>query len=307
MKNPKTGKKWKVFMGLPSNGSVSDFQGYMFRDLAERYKDEIEMVFPEQLCQRIFHDAAREGVVQDFLATDCDILLFLDSDVCPPKHLFDLVTMHGDKWQCAGAPYPVFMAQPGENARQIVFTVYKSIGPDPVTGKPRVAPTDCPNEGTGFIDGIATGCLFIKREVFDKLERPYFEFKYDPITRMPIEGEDIGFILKMHKLGIQFFTDFSMACKHFKNNIDLLEMNNYAISYAQKCVDMQARAIGEQVKKVEDKYWKLKEENQKLVKFITEMKQDYEAVQSGLTKAARQTRMSPNGIILPDRKPAIFR
>lgn len=306
MLNPKTGKRWKVFLGLPTTGTVSDFQPYMLRDIAERYKDEVELVYPEQLCQRIMHDAAREGVVQDFLATDCDILLFLDSDICPPKHLLDLVTMHGDKWQCAGAPYPVFMASPGENVRQIVFTVYKAIAPDPVTGKPRVAPTDCPNEGATFIDGIATGCLFIKREVFDKLERPYFEFKYDPITRMPIEGEDIGFILKMHKLGIKFFVDFSMACKHFKNNIDLLEMNNYAISYAQKCINHQSEMIATQVKAVEDKYWKLKEENKKLVKFITDMKADYEAVQSGLTKAARQSRMSPNGVILPE-KPSIFR
>jgi hypothetical protein len=293
-------------MGIPSNGTCSDFQNYMFRDLVARYSDEVELVFPEQLCQRIFHDAAREGIVQDFLATDCDILWWVDSDVCPPKHVLDLVTMHGDKWQCAGAPYPVFMAPPGQSDRQVILQVYRSIGPDPVSGKPRIAPSDCPNEGTEFIDGLATGCLMIKREVFDKLERPYFEFKYDPITRMPIEGEDIGFIHKMHKLGIKFFVDFSMACKHFKNNIDLLEMNNYAINYAQKCVNMQGAAIAEQVKAVEEKYWKLKEENKKLVKFITDMKEDYEAVQSGLTKAARTQRMSPNGIILPE-KPSIFR
>lgn len=306
MLNPKTGKKWRVFMGLPSNGSVSDFQNYVLRELVERYKDEVELVFPEQLCQRIFHDAAREGVIQDFLSTDCDVLWMLDSDICPPKHVLDLLTMHGDKWQCAGAPYPVFMASPGESVRQLIFTVYKSIGPDPATGKPRLAPCECPNEGTAMIDGIATGCLMIKREVFEKLERPYFEFKYDPITRMPIEGEDIGFCIKMAQLGIRFFTDFSMVCKHFKNNIDLLEMNNYAISYAQKCVDYQSKIIAEQVAKVEEKYHKLKEENKKLVKFITDMRADYEAVQSGLTKAARATRMSPNGIILPD-KPTILR
>lgn len=306
MKNPKTGKPWKVYLGLPSNGSVSDFQNYVLRDLVKRYKDEVELVFPEDLCQRIFHDAAREGVVQDFLATDCDILWFLDSDIAPPKHVLDLVTMHGDKWQCAGAPYPVFMAQPGESNRQLVFTVYRSIGADAVTGVPRLAPCEVPNDGAEFIDGIATGCLMIKREVFEKLERPYFEFKYDPVTRMPIEGEDIGFCLKMHRLGIKFFTDFSMICKHFKNNIDLLEMNNYAISYAQKCVDYQSKLIAEQVSKVEEKYHKLKEENKKLVKFITDMKADYETVQSGLTKAARQSRMSPNGIILSD-KPSIFR
>jgi hypothetical protein len=240
--NPKTGQKWKVYMGLPSNGTISDFQPYVLRELQARYGDEVELVYPEQLCQRIFHDAAREGIIQDFLATDCDILWFLDSDVCPPKHVLDLVTMYGSEWQVAGAPYPVFMAQPGESQRQIVFTVYKQIPPGP-DGKPRIAPCAVPDEGTEYIDGIATGCLFIKREVFDKLERPYFEFKYDPVTRQPIEGEDIGFCLKLARLGIKFFTDYSMVCKHYKNNLDLLELNNYAMGLVNKHIGAYQREM----------------------------------------------------------------
>jgi len=109
--------------------------------------------------------------------------------------------------------------------------------------------------------------------VFDKLERPYFEFKYDPITRAPVEGEDIGFCLKLHRLGIQFFIDFSMVCKHYKNNIDLLEMNNYAMSYAQKCVDYQRRAIEDQVKQVEEKFLKIKAENKKMKEILTHLNQ----------------------------------
>lgn len=251
-------------MGLPSNGSVCDFQNYVIRDLVDRYSDEIEFIFPEQLCQRIFHDAAREGIVQDFLDSKADILWFLDSDIVPTKNVLDLLTLHGDKWQTAGAPYPVFMAQPGESHRQVLFTMYKAIEPHPVTKQPRLQPTECPTDGTALIDGIATGCLFIKREVFDKLERPYFEFKYDPVTRMPIEGEDIGFCLKLHKLGIKFFVDYSMPCKHYKNNIDLLEINNYAMAYAQKCVNYQRKVIEEQIKPVEEKYNKLKAQNKEL-------------------------------------------
>jgi hypothetical protein len=264
MKNPRTGKRWKLYMGIPSNGTVCDFQGYTLRDLVERYSDDIEFVFPEHLCQRIFHDAAREGIVQDFLDSGADILWFLDSDVAPPKHVLDLITTYGDKWQVAAAPYPVFMAAPGEDIRQILFTVYKDIGRCPNTGKIRVAPDDCPMEGTKFVAGAATGCLFIKREVFEKLERPYFEFKYDPITRTPIEGEDIGFILKMVGLKIPCFVDFSMVCKHFKNNIDLLEMSNYAMYYAQKCITAQDMRMRDTIKIVEQKYNTLKETNKQL-------------------------------------------
>jgi hypothetical protein len=271
MINPATGKKWKVYAGLPSNGSVSDFQNYVLRDLAERYSDEVDLVFPDQLCQRIFHDAARNGIVEDFLTTDCDILWFLDSDICPPKHVLDLVTMHGDKWKCAGAPYPVFMAQPNETQRQIVFTVYSQIS-NSSDGKPRIAPCTIPFEGLANVAGIATGCIFIKREVFEKLEKPYFEFKYDPITRTPIEGEDIGFILKMVKLDIPFFIDFSMVCKHFKNNIDLLEINNYALGLVQRHIEQykaELDKVKEQAQELADRLKKAAKRNNELEGLMT--------------------------------------
>lgn len=277
MKNPKTGKKWKVFVATPSTGSVSDFQPFVFRDLIERYSEDVELVWPEQLCQRIFHDAAREGLVQEFLDSDCDLLWFLDSDVCPPKHILDLITVHGDKWLCAGAPYPVFMAQPGEMSRQIVMTVYKGMDPT----KKKISPCACPYEGTEFIDGIATGCLMIKREVFDKLERPYFEFKYDPITRAPTEGEDIGFCLKMAKLGIQFFTDYSMACKHYKNNIDLLEINNYCISYANKCIVNYDGKVRSSITELEEKFRSVLEENKKLKEILSQSQRQMPRVSEG--------------------------
>jgi hypothetical protein len=85
MLNPKTGKKWRVYMGVPSTGGINDFLPYMVREWEKRYSDDIEFVWPDVLCQRIFHDAARQGIVEDFLKTDCDILWFIDSDVVPPS------------------------------------------------------------------------------------------------------------------------------------------------------------------------------------------------------------------------------
>lgn len=293
MLNPKTGKRWRVYMSLPSNGIVCDFQNYMLRDVEKRYADEIELVWPEQLCQRIFHDAARNGIVEDFLATDCDVMWTLDSDIVPPRHVLDLLTMHGDKWQVAGAPYPIFMAQPGESQRQIVVTAYKAIDPHPETKHPRLAPCAVPNEGTEFVDGLATGCLLIKREVFEKLEKPYFEFKYDPITRQPIQGEDIGFCLKMHRLGIQFFTDFGMVCKHYKNNLDLLELNNYAIGLANKHIEVYKREMDKvkgQLEEVANRFKRVLGENAQLKKQLAAMPQ-----------------VSKSGLVSRDGKPLIYR
>jgi hypothetical protein len=191
--------KIKVFMGQPSTGQVVDFQAYVLRDIAERFSDKVELVYPKQLAHRIFHDAARNGIVEEFLDSGCDVLWFLDSDVVPTPHIMELVTNHYDKWMCAGAPYPIFMCNGNEPGRQIVFTAYQNVDG---TG---LRPSRVPYEGLDYVDGLATGCLFIKREVLEKMPKPYFEFQYDPITRAPVVGEDLGFCLKMAKEGIKFF------------------------------------------------------------------------------------------------------
>jgi hypothetical protein len=209
----------KIYLGIPSTGERTDAQMYFLRRIEKRYAGQIELVYPEAFVGRIFHDRARNAYVDQFLKTDCDMIWFLDSDVIPPENVLDLVTLHGSKWKLAGAPYPVWMSVPGFEGQQVVFTVYRGDG----SGK--LHASKIPQSGTDFVEGIATGCLFIHREVIDKLSKPYFEFKYDPETRDIIEGEDLGFCKKVGALGYKFFTDFSMVCHHFKK-ISLLDVSN---------------------------------------------------------------------------------
>lgn len=216
----------KVYLGIPSLGMRSDAQGYVLRDLEAKYKDKITLVYPDKCVFRKPHDYARNCIVEDFLKSDCDILWFLDADVVPPLHVLDLITEHGDKWDLAGAPYPVFMTPGGYETPQVVYTVYNR-------DEKGFHAAAIPSEGTGFVDGIATGCQFVKRAVFEKMQKPYYAFKYHPETCEIIEGEDLGFCRKVSDLGFKFFTDFSMLCRHYKDGIDLVEVNNYAISYAQ--------------------------------------------------------------------------
>lgn len=235
-------KKVKVFVGIPTTGSVVDSQAYLLRDIAELYKDHVEFVYPSLCVRRIFHDYARNEIVEEFLASDADILWFLDSDITPSKHILDLVVIHRDKWEVAGATYPVFMNTEHTPNISVVFTVYKK---NEETGN--FGLRDAPKDGQEFVDGLATGCLFIKREVFAKVSKPYFEFKYDNETRKMSEGEDLGFCRKLSDLGIKFFTDFELVCKHQKS-VDLLDVNNYAIEYANAAVLRYDAAIKEQIK-----------------------------------------------------------
>ncbi len=208
-----------VYMGIPSTGDRNDAQTYFLRRIEKRYEGRVKLVYPEVFIGRIFHDYNRNEFVEGFIHSKCDILWFLDSDVVPPENVLDLVVEHGEKWKLAGAPYPVWMSVPGYESQQITFTIYQRGD----TGRFHAA--KIPEAGTDMVDGVATGCLFIRREVIDQLKKPYFEFKYNPESREIIEGEDLGFCRKVADLGHKFFVDYSMLCHHYKR-VSLLDVSN---------------------------------------------------------------------------------
>ena len=273
-------RKIRVYMGILSTGLREDIHVFLFRDLQERYGDKVEMVFPEQCAHYFPHDYARNEYVENFLASDCDVLWFLDSDVCPPKFVFDLLVNDYDKWQVAGAPYPIWMAAPGTSEPSILFTTYDGLVKNEDGTEQGIMMTECPRSGQKFVDAIATGCMFIKREVLEQMERPYFEFKFDPKTRKVKEGEDLGFCLKLGKKGIKCLIDYSMVCKHYKR-ICLLDLNNYAVSVANMRVLEYDKEIRAQVQEA----------------CKAAMKQGYEM---GLRDAAPAARpKSSSGLLLP--------
>lgn len=229
-------KKIKIYCAVPTVGTVADAQSYFWRKAEALYGDRIEFIWPEQCVRRMFHDFARNAHVEDFLKTDADILFFLDSDVVPPPSLFDLVVNDGEKWKLAGAPYPIFMTPGGCPDPVIMFTAYK--------GKKTagLGAADVPSEGKEFIDGLATGCLFIKREILADLPKPYFAFKYDEESRVMTAGEDLSFCQRMNDLGHKFFVDYSKVAKHYKT-VCLLDMNNYAMDYGKRSVESYSKMI----------------------------------------------------------------
>lgn len=224
-------------MGICSTGDRVDAQNYFMRRMEKQYGDRIEFVYPEIYVGRIFHDFARNAYVEQFLNSDCDLLWFLDSDIVPSERVLDLITEHYDKWDLAGAPYPVFMHQQGFDGPQITYCVYTR--PDPTKG---LQPASIPEDGIGTVDGIATGCIFIKRHVLEKMSKPYFEFKFNAESREMTEGEDLGFCKKTSDMGLKFFIDFSMRCHHFKK-ISLLDVSNLITHKMNETIETCDRQI----------------------------------------------------------------
>lgn len=274
--------KRKIFLGLPSLGTRADTQVAYLRDHEKLYKDKIEFVYSNVVATRIFHDYARNEIVEEFLKTDCDAIWFIDADICPPPDLLSFVLQHWDEWEASGACYPIFCALPGKEDRSpmVQFTAYNGIAYNDDGTAKGIRLTAVPRDGDKqWIDALATGCMFLKRSVFDKLERPFFEFKYNEKTRAIKEGEDLGFCLKLNKVGIRFLTDLGMVCKHYKN-VCLLDVNNYAMEMA----------------------------NAKLLEYDKDVRQKIEqglaaAEQRGRMKALEEMRMQKekqkSGLILP--------
>lgn len=241
-------KRIKVYMGIPSLGTRSDLQCYALREIERNFSDRVELVYPKQCTHRVFHDFARNAIVEEFLESDCDILWFLDADVVPPTGILEMVVNPQQPWELAGAPYPIWMAARENAPQQIVFTCYVK-----ENGKLRIS--DVPrNQGRALVDGLATGCLFIKREVFQnpELKKPYFEFKYRAEDCMMYEGEDLGFCNKVNDLDYKFYVDFAYTCSHFKT-VNLLDMNNYAMDLSNSAVVSYDAQIRPQVKALESK------------------------------------------------------
>lgn len=230
--------KIKVFMAIPTTGTIVDSQTYALRKLEKKYGGRIELIWPEHCIRRVFHDYARNEMVEEFLKTDAEILWFLDSDVVPPTDIFEMV-LKKDEWECAGAPYPIFMTPAGCDKPEVVFTAYKGR-----EGR-GLACADVPQSGTEYIDGVATGCMFIKRHVLEKMVKPYFEFSYDKESRQMTRGEDLSFCMKVNDLGYKFYVDYSMVCNHHKT-VGLLEINDYANRRADAKVQAYDAMIREQ-------------------------------------------------------------
>lgn len=65
------------------------------------------------------------------------------------------------------------------------------------------------------VEAIATGCLLVKREVFETIEKPWFEYR--PI-KWSEEGrlatEDVVFCEKAKEKGLKIWCDGTIACGH---------------------------------------------------------------------------------------------
>jgi hypothetical protein len=178
----------KVFLGVPNTGNLRvELVEWIFKQgLKHVYLPNIRPV-----------DTNRNHIVDTFLQTDCEWLLMVDSDLVPPNDVLEMINNDVDicsAWICIN------------KGQEIIPLAMKE-----VEGGYQAYATL--KQGINKVDATGTGCLLLKRKVFDKVERPFFQFKYNKAGYL-VAGEDFNFCKKASEyFDIHFDTRF--RCKHY--------------------------------------------------------------------------------------------
>jgi len=158
-------------------------------------------------------DSARNILVKRFLETDCTHLLFIDDDIVPPKHALGQM-LEADK--DVVSPVCFMPSKEGENG---IIKPASFVRSDSVCGFDYRYSNKLEK-----VDVVTGGCFLIKREVFEKIKRP-FSFDYDE-DGILVRTEEFTFAAKVRAAGFQLYTDYTLVCRH-KRLFDLAEINEY--------------------------------------------------------------------------------
>ena len=207
------GNKPKIFIGIPTTG---DIRVELAKWLLEIVKNP-NYSFDVYITGKSTIEHNRNLICRAFLKSKADWLLTIDSDVSPSLDILDIL----------------------KNDKKIIAPinfVWKSWGLAPLisTTNPKgrgyiVTDPDKANDPNNLVevDGTGTTCLFIHREVIEKMKPPYFMFGYDEEGRINL-GEDYSFCQKAKELGYSIWIDKKYVTNHFTTN-SLKSVNEYLI------------------------------------------------------------------------------
>jgi len=206
----------KIYVAILNQGTVSsglETQIYIWmKDLGAKY---IYTYFPTKYSNRPISNN-RNTIVKDFLKSDCEYLFMLDDDVCPLLNPLELIEHDKD---VIGAIYP------GRDDNGIHYHIYKfgKNYPKKITFEQY---ENDEIKGLTKIDAIGTGCVIIRRNVLEKIKKP-FEDWFDEDGCL-ITNDDLYFSHKCRENKFEIWTHGDYMCSHYKT-VDLLQMAHLLI------------------------------------------------------------------------------
>lgn len=192
-------KNKKIIIAIPHTGILNAFTVLSLLSLQRPAGYEISF---HMVANCLVYDA-REKSVEYMMKQKADYLLFLDSDMVPPSDVLVRLVSH-DVDMVSGTIFKrIAPFQP---------CFYSHVG---VTKdwKPQLAsPLEFSKDKLFEVEGFGMACVLIKREAFEKIERPWF-------FPAPNIGEDLTFCMKAKKAGVKMYVDPRVDCGHVGNII----------------------------------------------------------------------------------------
>ena len=188
-------KSKSIFVAVLNQGSIRVELSSLLFTLTQQGKYELIIQYPGE--KPISYN--RNKIVVDFLASDCDYLLMIDSDIIPPDNILNLADYQMD---VVGAL--CFMYQ--QNA----------IAPHTLRKSPEGAYHVMPikgDEGLIECDAIGTGCIMLSRKVLESIRAPFMnEYDADGMKKI---GLDIAFCRRVKEKGYKTYCHLDYSCSHF--------------------------------------------------------------------------------------------
>jgi GT2 family glycosyltransferase len=147
---------------------------------------------------------ARNMAVAEMLSDKCSHLFFCDDDVYVPENtISELVAMDKD---IAGGCYPSVKQNPGELKVETYVVVTENRKWIKHWFK-----------GTRQVDAVGTGCVLIKRSVFEKMPFPWFRWGEHLIEgKYQQQSDDLDFCNRCRQKGIEVWANGDIRCGHVK-------------------------------------------------------------------------------------------
>lgn len=134
----------------------------------------------------------RNKIVDDLLKGDFTHLFFLDADTIPPTGTIARLLKHDKDIVSALEIYQL--------EGKLIWN-YQLLTEDEDLSSPLIK-----------VEGASSSCILMKRQVFEKMEWPWYEMQYTRDSKFT--GDDFYFCHKAAKLGFETWVDRSIECIH---------------------------------------------------------------------------------------------
>lgn len=209
---PENVQKPKVLLGIPTMSSVHSLLllcvSTWIAEAAESGLYNLS-IYPTVSVQPV--DNARNEIVKVFLESDCTHLFFIDSDTIPPLNALRLMLAYDKDIITALTPIIKY----DENRKNDSGGFYPQW--NVVTLNDEVIKEDI---GLQEVKTAGSSCIMIKREVFEKIPKPWYRFLYEDDNGKETQiSEDVLFCIKAANAGFKVWCDTTMKCGHAKQTI----------------------------------------------------------------------------------------